>query len=147
MVIKQASKNDIDDIFNIEHQVFGEETRASLERSLAVDCFEYYLAVDCEKIVGYVAVSFVGDDVEILSIAVAQNNRRKGIGRALLNFAIDQAQKRGKNKVFLEVRAGNINAHNLYKSLGFNQIYVRKNYYSAGKGQGEDALIFQKDLV
>jgi ribosomal-protein-alanine N-acetyltransferase len=47
--------------------------------------------------------------------------------------------------VFLEVRPSNVVACDLYRSLGFNEIGVRRNYYPAQKGH-EDALVMALDL-
>ena len=55
--------------------------------------------------------------------------RRKGIAQLLISAALQEAAKRGAEKVFLEVRAGNLPAQNLYLKLGFIDFDLRKKYY------------------
>ena len=65
------------------------------------------------------------DEWELLNIAVAQEFRRKGLARALWSAAVTSF----RGTIFLEVRASNQAAINLYKSLNFKGISTRKNYY------------------
>jgi len=45
--------------------------------------------------------------------------------------------------ILLEVSANNIPAHKCYKSLGFTQRGIRKDYYS----KGDDAILYYLDLI
>ena len=49
----------------------------------------------------------------------------------------------GCRKAYLEVRESNKAAQKLYDSFGFNQVALRKEYYSNNK---EDALVLQIEL-
>lgn len=62
---------------------------------------------------------------EILNLAVQSLNRRKGIARSLLAHELQSH----KGEWFLEVRASNTEALNLYESLHFKRVTVRNNYY------------------
>lgn len=144
--IRLALPQDESAIFSIEHNVFGEETRQSLNHAMAVDCFKYFVATIGKSVVGYCALSLMADEAELLTVAIKEEFRHKGVAKKMLEFAFDYAKNQGKTKVFLEVRVSNCKAIDLYKKLGFVEISRRKNYYKAGAGQAEDALIFQKDL-
>lgn len=98
-----------------------------------------------EEIIAYLIAMPAGDEVEILNIAVARNWQRSGLARFLLNHLIEYAQKAQSGRIFLEVRQSNHAARNLYKSLGFTQAGLRKNYYAADIGK-EDALIMRLDV-
>lgn len=80
---------------------------------------------------GFVLVSKVGGEVEVLMLAVAPQARRLGLARALLGAALAQA-----NVAFLDVATDNEAALGLYRGQGFIEIGRRPRYYS----NGADAL-------
>ena len=72
------------------------------------------VAVDArEEVVGYLAVRRILDESEILNLAVAPPWRRLGVGRALLQGALDDLRRHDVRKVFLEVRESNLPAQRL----------------------------------
>ena len=97
---------------------------------------------ESEKVVAYCCVQKVLDEGEILRIAVAPEMRRKGIARDFLVKVIEKMKSAGCESVFLEVRQENLPAIGLYKNTGFEELYIRKNYY----GKGQDAVIFKLQL-
>jgi ribosomal-protein-alanine N-acetyltransferase len=88
--------------------------------------------------VAFLVAHRVDTDWELENIAVASEVRRRGIGTFLLKELIAQATANGANKIFLEVRASNQSARALYRKLRFEEIGLRKSYYS---GPAEDAII------
>jgi len=94
---------------------------------------------------GFVMARAAGDEAEILTLAVAPAARGKGLGRALLQAAINRAQAMGAQTMFLEVGADNPHALALYAGLGFAKVGTRKAYYSALSG-GSDALVLRLSL-
>jgi ribosomal-protein-alanine N-acetyltransferase len=58
---------------------------------------------------------------------------------------IESARGLGMNLMLLEVRPSNATAHALYRSLGFNELGVRRDYYPARKGR-EDGLVLALEL-
>jgi len=75
---------------------------------------------------GFVAFKNVLGEVEIKTICVLPEFRRKGLAQKLM-------QQISGDKIFLEVEENNIAAISLYKKLGFAQFGSRKDYYGAGK--------------
>jgi ribosomal-protein-alanine acetyltransferase len=73
---------------------------------------------------------------EILNVAVAPNHRRRGIARALLNHELARG-----GTFFLEVRESGLPARKLYKSLGFMQVGIRKEYYEFPR---ESAIVLRR---
>ena len=94
---------------------------------------------------GFVMARAAGDEAEILTLAVAPAARGKGLGRALLQAAINKAQAMGAQTMFLEVGADNPQALALYAGLGFAKVGTRKAYYSTASG-GSDALVLRLSL-
>ncbi|RIJ61245.1 tRNA (adenosine(37)-N6)-threonylcarbamoyltransferase complex transferase subunit TsaD, partial [Clavibacter lycopersici] len=93
----------------------------------------YVVAVDDADgaILGYAGLSCPrgAHAADVQTIAVADGNRGRGIGRALLTRLVAEAHSRGAREVLLEVRADNPVAQSLYASLGFEPIAVRPHYY------------------
>lgn len=89
---------------------------------------------------GYIGISTVLDEAEVGNIVVAPAKRNSGIGRSLLEAAVDELGRAGVKVLYLEVESGNAPAVHLYKKLGFEVYNTRENYY----GQGLDALLMKK---
>jgi len=91
---------------------------------------------------GVIVGAAIFEEAEIHAVAVRSDARRRGLGRTLVAAALDAAAARGVTKVFLEVRAGNVAAQQLYLGLGFRPLGVRARYYA----DGEDALQLALEL-
>jgi ribosomal-protein-alanine N-acetyltransferase len=97
-----------------------------------------------ELITGFVGMWMMVDEVHIISIAVRESHRGQGIGETLLITSIEMASKLKASLVTLEVRASNKVAQNLYSKYGFQQMGIRKGYYTDNK---EDAWIMTTDII
>jgi ribosomal-protein-alanine N-acetyltransferase len=78
----------------------------------------------------------------VVSVAVMPPYRRKHIGEALVNKAMENMLVYNAKQCYLEVRATNTPAVNLYKKLGFQVTRTIKGYYA----DGEDAYVMTKKL-
>ena len=76
-------------------------------------------------------------EAEILNLAVAVQERRRGVGAALIE-SLDEPD------VFLEVRQSNVSAQNLYLKLGFRIVGERKDYYD---DPVESAFVMRRSRV
>ena len=102
----------------------------------------WLVAVEGDKVAGYVGSQSVMGESDMMNVAVHPDFRRQGIGERLILDLIDQLNQRGNHSLTLEVRASNVSAIALYRKLGFEQVGLRKNYYRNPK---EDALILRKE--
>ncbi len=82
------------------------------------------------------------DEVHVMTVAVAPDVRRRGLGRRLLLFALARAARRGARRALLEVRAGNREARSLYAALGFRSCGLRRDYY---REPVEDAVVLVRE--
>ena len=82
-----------------------------------------------QQFAGYFSGRVMADEFELFSIAVATEFRRQGVGRKLLKSGLNELYRRGIYRCFLEVRAANVAAQNLYREYGFAPIGRRRNYY------------------
>jgi len=89
------------------------------------------------RVFGFVASSVAFDELHINNIASHPDYRRVGVGRALLQTALDEGRLRGAKLCVLEVRASNVTAQALYTAFGFRTSRRRRDYYRAPV---EDAL-------
>lgn len=96
------------------------------------------------EIRGYAVLRPVLDEAELLNIGVAAGQQRKGLGRAMLLEMLDMAREKNMFRVFLEVRPSNVAAIALYRSAGFREIGLRRDYYQNASGS-EDALVMACD--
>ncbi len=105
------------------------------------------------KIVGYVMSrvelgagflsGFLVKRGHIVSIAVLEGYRRRGIGEKLMRLAMEAMKTEyGATEVYLEVRVSNKPAIKLYEKLGFKIVRVLEKYYS----DGEDAYLMAVKL-
>ncbi len=106
-----------------------------------VDSGVPFLVAEQQGIVaGYVVAHSAADEGEILNLGVAAAHRRQGIGRALVERVLQTLVQRGVGTVYLEVRASNAAARQLYESLGFGEVARRARYY---RRPIEDAVVLR----
>ena len=98
-----------------------------------------------ENIVAFATWQTVCDEATLLSIAVDDGYRGQGIATTLLEYGESRLAKQGIEKIFLEVRASNDAARQLYKRFRYQVIAERKNYYPTTGGR-EAAIIMSKQL-
>lgn len=95
------------------------------------------------KVLGFAAFHRVIDEAEMQNFAVDPEHQRQGVAKALLEEAKRRLREDGTKRCFLEVRAGNKAALELYFSVGFGLYSNRKNYY---RDPPDDALILALEL-
>jgi len=91
------------------------------------------VAVIHGEVSGFLVARAVDDqECDLLNLAVAPEHRRKGIGSGLVRALLDSRP----GAVFLEVRESNQAARRLYKSLGFQEVRIRVQYYCSPPESG-----------
>ena len=94
-------------------------------------------------VVGYAGLFLTPDGGEITGLAVLPDHRARGLGRALLQTLIDEAERLGLPALRLEVRESNLPARRLYESLGFLVDGRRRRYY---RRPAEDAILMSRPV-
>jgi ribosomal-protein-alanine N-acetyltransferase len=134
---------DLDAVMEIERRSFPEPwTPGLFLHELKVPFSKTILAWRGDAIVGYICRWLVGDEVHILNIAVRPETRQSGIGRALVALVMAEAEQVRAAVVTLEVRRENEAAIALYRTFGFTERGVRRNYYA----RGHDAVVMSCEL-
>ena len=138
-MIRQILPSDIDEIVAIENKSFPVPfSRELFKAMLGMPPFEGFTAKENDKIVGYIIFSHITNEMELLTVAVDEAFRRKGIAKALVMEMLLAAKNGGVQSIFLEVRPSNAAARALYKGLGFLETGIRRGYY---QDNGEDAIV------
>ena len=102
----------------------------------------WVVALDGERVVGYIGSQSSADESDVMNVAVHPDYRRRGIAESLIEVLIRELKNRGSHALMLEVRDSNEPAIALYEKLGFQQVGLRKNYYHNPK---EHARILRKE--
>jgi ribosomal-protein-alanine acetyltransferase len=144
--LRRATPDDLDAIMAIERATFPDDawSRSSMRAELGGPHGHYLVALgDDGAIEGYAGLlAPIGTGQgDIQTIAVVEAARGRGTGRRMMTELLAEADRRGAEEVFLEVRADNEPAQHLYASLGFERIAVRPHYYQPG---GEDAWVMRR---
>ena len=116
------------------------ENSISSELTNPLSC--WLVALDGDRVAGYVGSQTVLDESDMMNIAVDPQYRRQGIAQALVEELVKCLARKESHCLTLEVRASNAGAIALYEKLGFVQVGLRKNYY---RNPREDAMILRKE--
>ena len=143
IIIRRMTMADVDGVAAVEAATFptpwSRDAFASEMKNVAA---RYLVAERDGKIIGYAGAWIILDESHITNIALLKDERGQGIGRRLTHGLLQYLSNLGAAYATLEVRKSNEVAQNLYKSLGFIKLGVRKRYY---EDNGEDALIMVCD--
>ena len=99
-----------------------------------------------EQVLGYYVAMQGVDEVHLLNITVSPDHQRQGWGRIMLDALALWARGLGAQWLWLEVRVSNTRALAIYEAHGYRRVGLRKNYYPAGHGQREDAVVMSLRL-
>lgn len=145
ITLRPATRADLDAVVRVDVRSFTRHWPADDFAAQLVDPLVCIWLADAGKgALGYVHVRVVGDEAELLNIAVDPDGRRLGLGERLLRHAMSECAELGVGRVFLEVRADNHAAMALYRRCAWEQVGIRKRYYSE---DGADAIVMSVDLI
>jgi ribosomal-protein-alanine N-acetyltransferase len=144
--IRLAERRDVPELLSIEVAQFPEPwTRSMLLDEITNHVTRRYtVAIEDKKIVGYLGVMYVMDELHVNTIGTLPGHEGRGIATSLMTEAWIVAKERGVQRATLEVAVSNTRAQELYFRFGFSPVGVRKNYYER---TNEDALILWADLT
>ncbi|MEM3926998.1 MAG: ribosomal protein S18-alanine N-acetyltransferase [Desulfurococcaceae archaeon] len=153
--IRNAREEDIDKVIDINMASLPEHyPRRFFEELLENWGKAFYVAESIDnEVVGYIMVRveikpgffkyFLARSGHVVSIAVLEKHRGKGLGYALMAFAMKSMYvDYSCNETYLEVRVSNTPAISLYEKLGYRKVKIEKGYYL----DGEDAYVMARPL-
>ncbi len=140
LFIRKMTMNDLEQVVAIDQASFSlpwppRSFQFELTDNPAARC---WVAERDGKIVAMIVSWLILDELHIATIATHPDFRKQGIGKTLLNHVLKSAREEGAARAFLEVRASNRAAIEMYKRFGFMEDGRRKEYY---KDNHEDAIL------
>ncbi len=143
MEIVQMHQGHLPQIVEIEKLCFSDPWNEAMLAPELTNRLSYWLvAMDGERLAGYVGSQSVLGESDMMNVAVHPDFRRQGIAEALILALAEALKDRGNRCLTLEVRESNEPARRLYEKLGFTQVGLRKNYYRHPR---ENACILRKE--
>ncbi|QTU83084.1 ribosomal protein S18-alanine N-acetyltransferase [Carnobacteriaceae bacterium zg-C25] len=127
-------KDKIKQVYEIAQQVGFSWSLEAFEQHMRDENVHYIVSKD-----GFIALSIVLDEAEIVNVAVMPSRQNQGVGKWLWQETLNMFDTYGVVKCFLEVRASNQKAQRFYEQCGFMKIAERKNYYTK---ENEDAWVY-----
>lgn len=143
--LRAMTRQDVPQVIAIERRSYGYPWTEGIFNDCLRVAYHAAVALHGGVIVGYVIMNEIVGEAHILNLCVDPQWRGRGIGRCLLEHAIETARGLKAISLFLEVRESNQTAIRLYQRCGFSEIGVRRNYYPAPVGY-EDAIMLSKQL-
>ena len=145
-VLRRMTLSDVPAVHRLEEAIFSmpwsekdfvyEMTENKVARYLVIE--------EAGEIIAFAGAHIILDQAHVTNIAVRQDCRGRGLGRMITRALMQYASNLGAEYLTLEVRQSNVTAQNLYKSLGFVKVNVRKRYY---EDTGEDAWLMVCDQL
>jgi ribosomal-protein-alanine acetyltransferase len=144
-VIRPGTLGDLDALASLEDRAFGGEAWSKEQVADELDGPSRHVVVaeDGGAVIGYGSLVVAGDTADVVRIAVLPGRRRTGVGRRLLAALLGESERRGAERVLLEVASDNVAATGLYEAGGFVAIATRPNYYRSGA----DAVVMERRVV
>ena len=143
--VEKMGREHLDEVLVIEtsssltpwtKEMFLEELRNPLAHSFIYRVDE----AQGPLLAGFICFKNIGEESELLNIAVHPLYRRKGIGRKLMQFYMELGRAKQIKTFYLEVHVSNPSAIRLYQEFSYQPVGMRKKFY-----QGKfDALMMVK---
>ena len=144
LTITSMTEQHIPTLAELERLCFSTPwTEQGLREELDNRTAHFLVAQSGDEVVGYIGMFVVCESCYVSDIAVFPQYRRQGAASALITRAASDAAELGAESISLEVRPSNEAAVALYRSLGFDDVGLRKHFY---REPDEDALIMTKVL-
>ena len=143
MEIRKMTDVHVSQVAELEKLCFSDPwSEKSVASELTNPLSLWLVALDGTVVAGYIGSQSVGDEADMMNVAVHPDYRRQGIARELVVGLVEALSKNEVRSLALEVRASNAPAIALYEQLGFLQVGVRPNYY---RNPRENAIIMRKE--
>lgn len=138
----RARVSDLDALVAIDSDSPRPWARGAFEEELRRDGTMFVLRRGGHA-VAFAVVRNLDPEMDIVNLAVHPDERRRGLGRILLRSLLENGALSGTKTAFLEVREGNGQALEFYRSLGFQETQRRPAFYA---DPVEDAILLRLEI-
>lgn len=144
VIVEQMGSRHLDDVLAIEQKSYSTPWSSTSFKNEIYNPYSIALVAVLEgKVVGYILANYRFHEGHILNVTVHRDHMRKGVGTHLMKLVMEMLRQRQCTVAYLEVRASNLGARQLYEKLGFREAGKRKAYYIE---PFEDAVLMSADL-
>ena len=146
LIIRKMTADDIPAVVELDKMSFSlpwpeRSFRFELTDNPASRC---WVAEVDGRVVGMIVVWLLVKEAHVATLATHPDLRRQGIAKKLLSHALRYLINEGAQTSFLEVRASNIAAQEMYRKFGYEESGRRRRYY---KDNDEDAILMNLDSL
>lgn len=139
IVVRKMQRKDAEAVGALEQEIFSRPwSSQGFIDALNMRNTVFLVAEEEGRIIGYTGMYLSMEEGEITNVAVAETQRRRGVGGLLLKQIKNEAELRSVTRIILEVRVSNDSAIRLYERNGFQKRGIRRGFYDLPK---EDACI------
>ena len=143
--LRPMRESDVEAVMDVETSAYDYPWTAGIFHDcLRVGYCSWVYALD-ERVIGHGVASVVAGECHILNVCLHPDWQHRGLGRRLVDRLLNTARRCQAGTAFLEVRESNRVALALYRSMGFNEIGLRRGYYPAPNGR-ENAQVLALNL-
>jgi len=142
MKVREASGDDAQAMAALHAASFDRPWKGWEIRRVLLTPGTFAVAVDgLDSLWGFAVGRVIAGDGEILTLAVDETRRGRGVGGALTQAVAARALVLGADRLLLEVAVDNPAALALYRRQGFKPVGLRKNYYARPGAERADAQV------
>ena len=146
LVIRKMTLDDVPAVIDLDQKSFTlpwpeRSFRFELADNPASRC---WVAELDGKVVGMIVAWLIVDEVHVATLATHPDFRRQGVGTKLLAHTLRALLAEGARSSFLEVRASNRAAQDMYRKFGYEATGRRRRYY---RDNDEDAILMTLDAL
>ncbi len=147
VVLRPMRMADLESVMTVERSAYSFPwTRGNFIDSLAAGYQAQMLVHGSDGLIGYYVAMAGVDEMHLLNLTVAPAQQGRGHSRTLLDALEHACRAQCIPKLWLEVRASNQRARQVYAQRGFAEVGLRRGYYPAGVARREDAVVMSLSL-
>ncbi|MDT3439771.1 MULTISPECIES: GNAT family N-acetyltransferase [unclassified Pseudofrankia] len=122
--------------------LFGEADDSEQEIDVYLPLGEVLVATDDDRLVGHLQlIDLPGNDLELKSMAVVEEWRGTGVGRALVTEAVRHGRKRERSRMLVATATADIGNLRFYQRLGFRMLRIERNAFGPSTGYPDGIVI------
>ncbi len=140
------AEHNVDAVLQVEQQAYAHPWSRTHFVDAIASGYQAQLLMAGGQLLGYFVAMPGVEEVHLLNITVAPRYQRQGWSRLMLEAMTIWARGQSAQWLWLEVRVGNLRALQVYEAYGFARVGLRKDYYPAGHGRREDAVVMSLRL-
>jgi ribosomal-protein-alanine N-acetyltransferase len=143
IIVREAAIRDLETLHEVEMETFQSGwTLENLRKEIMASFSIVLVAEYDDSIIGYISAWLIHGEIQINRLAVIEKHRRKGVAGSLLDDLLLNCAGSSPFKILLEVREKNAAGRAFYRSRGFVESGLRREYY-----RDDNAVLLEKEIA